>query len=75
MNIDATFWVAVSFLIFVGLIFYLKVPQKIGQSLDESIKKIKEELEKKNGSISGFTSVFLTTTFLFSTKSYTDFST
>ena len=45
MNIDATFWVAVSFLIFVGLIFYLKVPQKIGQSLDESIKKIKEEID------------------------------
>ena len=45
MNIDATFWVAVSFLIFVGLIFYLKVPQKIDQSLDESIKKIKEEID------------------------------
>ena len=45
MNIDATFWVAVSFLIFVGLLFYLKVPQKIGQSLDESIKKIKEEID------------------------------
>ena len=45
MNIDATFWVAVSFLIFVGLIFYLKVPQKIGRSLDESIKKIKEEID------------------------------
>ena len=45
MIIDATFWVAVSFLIFVGLIFYLKVPQKIGQSLEESIKKIKEEID------------------------------
>ena len=45
MNIDATFWVAVSFLIFVGLLFYLKVPQKIGRSLDESIKKIKEEID------------------------------
>ena len=45
MNIDATFWVAVSFLIFVGLLFYLKVPQKIGRSLDGSIKKIKEEID------------------------------
>ena len=45
MNIDATFWVAVSFLIFVGLIFYLKVPQKVGRSMDESIKKIKEEID------------------------------
>ena len=44
MNIDATFWVAVSFLIFIGLLFYLKVPQKIGQSLDDNIKKIKEEI-------------------------------
>ena len=45
MNIDATFWVAVSFLIFVGLVFYLKVPQKITHSLDESIKKIKGEID------------------------------
>ena len=45
MNIDATFWVAISFIIFVGIVFYLKVPQKIGQTLDESIKKIKEEID------------------------------
>tara|TARA_B100001029_G_C15033835_1_gene438812 strand:+ start:696 stop:1190 length:495 start_codon:yes stop_codon:yes gene_type:complete len=43
--IDATFWVAVSFFIFLGLIIYLKVPQKIDSSLNESIKKIKDELE------------------------------
>ena len=29
MIIDATFWVAISFLIFVGVLIYLKVPQKI----------------------------------------------
>ena len=45
MNIDATFWVAVSFLIFIGVVFYFKVPQKVNQSLDESIKKIKEEID------------------------------
>ena len=45
MNIDATFWVGVSFLIFVGILFYLKVPQKVISSLDESIKKIKEEID------------------------------
>ena len=45
MNIDATFWVAISFLIFVGILFYFKVPQKIDQSLNESIKKIKEEID------------------------------
>tara|TARA_Y100000992_G_scaffold286231_1_gene237922 strand:- start:559 stop:1056 length:498 start_codon:yes stop_codon:yes gene_type:complete len=45
MNIDATFWVAVSFLIFVGVLFYFKVPQKIYNALDESIKKIKKDIE------------------------------
>ena len=45
MNIDATFWVAISFIIFIGLLFYLKVPQKIINSLDDNIKKIKDEIE------------------------------
>ena len=45
MNIDATFWVAVSFLIFVGVLFYFKVPQKIYESLEESINKIKRDLD------------------------------
>ena len=46
MTIDATFWVAISFLIFfVGLI-YLKVPQKVNNSLDEKIKQIKNELDE-----------------------------
>ena len=45
MIIDATFWVAISFLIFVGLIIYLKVPQKIDNSMNESIKKIKDSLD------------------------------
>ena len=45
MTIDATFWVAISFIIFIGIIFYLKVPQKIDMSLSESIKKIKDSLE------------------------------
>ena len=45
MNIDATFWVAVSFLIFIGIIFYFKVPQKVDRSLNESINKIKQDLD------------------------------
>ena len=45
MVIDATFWVAVSFVIFIGGLFYLKVPQKINNALEESIKKIKKNLE------------------------------
>ena len=44
MIIDSTFWVAISFLIFIGLIVYLKVPQKIDKSLNESIKKIEDDL-------------------------------
>ena len=44
--IDATFWVAISFLLFVVLLFYLKVPQKIDQLLNESIKGIKTEIER-----------------------------
>ena len=46
MNFDATFWVAVSFLIFVGVLFYFKVPQKILITLDESINKIKKDIEE-----------------------------
>ena len=45
MTIDATFWVAVSFFIFVGIIFYFKVPQKIYKSLDDSIKQIKKDID------------------------------
>jgi F-type H+-transporting ATPase subunit b len=46
MTIDATFWVAVSFFIFVGLIFYFKIPSKIKYSLNESVDNIKNQIEK-----------------------------
>ena len=46
MNIDATFWVAISFFIFFGVLFYLRVPQKMNTSLSENIDKIKRELEE-----------------------------
>ena len=46
MSFDATFWVAVSFVIFVGVLFYYKVPQKIFILLDESINKIKKDIEE-----------------------------
>ena len=46
MNIDATFWVAVSFFIFLGGLVYLKVPQKIDNSLTNGINEIKKELEE-----------------------------
>ena len=46
MIIDATFWVAISFLIFFGLLIYLKVPQKINNSLTNQISEMKNELEE-----------------------------
>ena len=46
MTIDATFWVAVSFFIFIGGILYLKVPQKIDKSLTDQISKMKNELSE-----------------------------
>jgi len=46
MNIDATFWVAISFFIFIGGLVYLKVPQKINNSLTDQIKSIKKELDE-----------------------------
>ena len=46
MTIDATFWVAVSFFIFLGVLIYLKVPQKINTSLNDQINKIKVELDE-----------------------------
>jgi len=46
MIIDATFWVAVSFFIFLGCLVYLKVPQKINNSLTDQINKMKKELDE-----------------------------
>ena len=46
MIIDATFWVAVSFFIFLGGLVYLKVPQKINNSLIDKINKMKKELDE-----------------------------
>jgi len=48
MTIDATFWVAVSFFIFIGGLVYLKVPQKLNNSLSDEISKIKKELNDSN---------------------------
>ena len=46
MTIDATFWVAVSFFIFFGCLIYLKVPQKINNSLTDQINKMRKELDE-----------------------------
>jgi len=44
MIIDATFWVAVSFFIFIGVLIYFKIPNKIIATLNESINLIKGEI-------------------------------
>ena len=46
MAIDATFWVAVSFIIFCGVLIYLKIPQKITEILDKMISDIKNEIDE-----------------------------
>jgi len=46
MIIDATFWVAISFFIFFAILIYLKVPQKINNSLTDKINEIQKELEE-----------------------------
>lgn len=46
MEFDATFWVAISFLIFIGILFYLKVPQKVNEILNNLIKEIKNEIDE-----------------------------
>ena len=46
MIIDATFWVAVSFFIFFGLLVYFKIPQKINELLNKLILDIKKEIDE-----------------------------
>ena len=46
MAIDATFWVAVSFIIFFGVLVYLKIPQKINEILNKLISDIKNEIDE-----------------------------
>ena len=46
MEIDSTFWVAVSFFIFFGVLIYLKIPQKINEILNKIILDIKNEINE-----------------------------
>ncbi len=46
MVIDSTFWVAISFIIFFGGLIYLKVPQKINDTLNKLILDIKNEIDE-----------------------------
>ena len=44
MIIDATFWVAISFIIFIGVLIYFKIPQKVKNILDQNILDIKDQI-------------------------------
>ena len=46
MAIDATFWVAISFIIFIGGLIYLKIPHKINEVLNKLILDIKNEIDE-----------------------------
>ena len=46
MAIDATFWVAVSFFIFVIVLVYFKIPQKVNNVLNKLISDIKSEIDE-----------------------------
>ena len=46
MTIDAAFWVAISFFIFLGILVYFKIPQKIKDSLDLNILNIKKQINE-----------------------------
>ena len=46
MTIDATFWVAISFILFFALLVYFKIPQKINEILSQLISNIKNEIDE-----------------------------
>ena len=46
MTIDATFWVGVSFILFFGILIYLKIPQKVNTILEKLIHDIKKEIDE-----------------------------
>ena len=46
MVFDATFWVAVSFIIFFGALIYFKIPQNVNSLLGKMIVDIKNEIDE-----------------------------
>ena len=46
MTLDATFWVTISFFIFIGILFYFKVPQNIKESLELNITNISNQISE-----------------------------
>ena len=46
MVIDATFWVAISFIIFISALVYFKIPQKVKETLDQNILNIRNQISE-----------------------------
>ena len=46
MTLDATFWVTISFFIFIGMLIYFKIPQKIKVTLEQNILNIKNQINE-----------------------------
>jgi F-type H+-transporting ATPase subunit b len=46
MLATSDFWVLVSFVLFVGLLVYLKVPNRLAKALDERAERISKELDE-----------------------------
>ena len=46
MMLDATFWVTVSFFIFLGILIYFKIPQKVKDTLEQNISNIKNQISE-----------------------------
>ena len=46
MTIDAKFWVMISFFLFIGLLIYYQIPQKIKKTLEQSISNIKDQIDE-----------------------------
>ena len=46
MTIDATFWVTVSFFIFLGVLIYFKIPQRVKAVLETNISNIKNQINE-----------------------------
>tara|TARA_B100001029_G_C14992729_1_gene413048 strand:+ start:633 stop:1130 length:498 start_codon:yes stop_codon:yes gene_type:complete len=46
MTLDATFWVTISFFIFLGILIYFKIPQKVREILENNILNIKNQISE-----------------------------
>jgi len=46
MTLDATFWVTISFFIFLGILVYFKIPQKVKDTLEGNILNIKNQISE-----------------------------